>query len=394
MTYPKIYLAIDNCFGFKRWTRPMDWARVIKDIGVNYVEASADTELDPLFMGKDYLKRWAIEAREAEKETGVRVANLYSGHGTYSTLGLTHTDAQVRRRMIDDWFKPLIDIAVQMEAGLGFYAHGFADFVLQDKVLYAEYVEMLYESLAELNAYAAQAGCELGLEQMYSPHMVPWRIEETKMLMREVTKRSGRSFYITEDVGHHHIKYVAPAAEQVKAALAQHKHGSKIPVWLGTTEAYRLFEAAAESGKADSLDAVMREIDDNPQMFAQLEDGDCYEWLRRIGCYSPIIHLQQTDGFSSAHKHFTPENNVWGKIEGRAFLTALKHSYDAPEEDGMPERCKEIYLTLEAFTATASINHDTLADYRTSVQYWRQFIPRDGMSLDELISGSPKSTAI
>ncbi len=385
MNYPKIYLAIDNCFGFKRWTRPMDWARVIRDLGVFCVEASADTELDPLFMGRDYLKRWTVEAREAEQETGVRVATLYSGHGTYSTLGLTHTDAQVRRRMIDDWFKPLIDVAAQMGAGLGFYAHGFADFVLQDKALYAEYVEMLYENLTELNVYAGQAGCELGLEQMYSPHMVPWRIEETKTLMREVTRRSARSFYMTEDVGHHHIKFIAPTAEQVKAALAQHRPGSKIPVWLGTVEAYRLFEAGAASGDPKALDAVMNEIADNPHMFAHTEDGDCYEWLRRIGCYSPIVHLQQTDGFSSAHKHFTPENNAWGKIDGKSVLAALKQSYDTPLEAGMPERCNRIYLTLEAFTGTASYNHDTLTDYRSSVQYWREFIPRDGMTLDELI---------
>ena len=386
MEYPKIYLAIDNCFAFKRWTRPLDWARVIAGLGVNYVEASADTELDPLFMGRDYLKRWVTEARKAEKETGVRVTNLYSGHGTYCTLGLTHTDLQVQRRMIDDWFKALIDVAAQMQAGLGFFAHAFADFVLQDKALYAQYMEMLYNNLAELNTYAEQAGCaEVGIEQMYSPHQVPWRIWGAKKLMHEVTKRSRRSFYITEDVGHHHIKYVAPTEEQVKAALTQHVHGAKIPVWLGTDKAYRLFDAAAERRDTIGLDAVMREIEENPHMFARIEDGDCYEWLRQVGCYTPIIHLQQTNGFVSAHKHFTPENNAWGKIEGRALLTALKHSYDAPEGEGMPQRCKKIYLTIEAFTATASINHDTLADYRSSVTYWRQFIPHDGMALDKLL---------
>jgi sugar phosphate isomerase/epimerase len=384
MQYPKIHLAIDNCFAFKRWTRPMDWAHVIKDLGVKYVEASADTELDPLFMGRDYLKRWVGEARRAEAETGVRVANLYSGHGTYCTLGLTHTDAQVRRRIIDDWFKAIIDVAAEMEAGMGFFAHAFADFVLQDRTLYAEYVEILYEGLSELNAYAAKAGCrELGVEQMYSPHLVPWRIGETEELMREVTKRSGRSFYITEDVGHHHVKFVAPTEAQVREALTSYSPGAKLPVWLGTDEAYRLFNEAAQG--SGSVGAVMREISDNPHMFAQLEDGDCFEWLRRVGCYSPIIHLQQTNGFESAHKHFTPENNAWGKVTGPAVLEALKASCDAPEKQGMPERCKDIYLTLEVFTGTASRNHDTLTDYRTSVEYWRQFIPQDGLTLDKLV---------
>ena len=32
--YPKIYLAIDNCFASKRWTTPNQWAKVISDLGV------------------------------------------------------------------------------------------------------------------------------------------------------------------------------------------------------------------------------------------------------------------------------------------------------------------------------------------------------------------------
>ena len=48
MKDPKIYLAIDNCFGSKRWTEPREWMDTIKSLGVYYVEASADTECDPL----------------------------------------------------------------------------------------------------------------------------------------------------------------------------------------------------------------------------------------------------------------------------------------------------------------------------------------------------------
>ena len=171
MTYPEIYLAIDNCFAFKRWTRPEDWAKVISDLGVHYIEASSDTELDPLFMGESYLKRWVDDVKTAEMKCGVKVANLYSGHGTYCTLGLTHTDEEVRRRMIDKWFKPLIKTAADVGAGLGFFAHAFADFVLQDKSLYSKYCDILASGLVELNAYAEKVGCgDLGIEQMYSPH--------------------------------------------------------------------------------------------------------------------------------------------------------------------------------------------------------------------------------
>ena len=121
MAYPKIYLAIDNCFAFKRWTRPEDWAKVISDLGVHYIEASADTELDPLFMGESYLKHWVDDVKEAEVKFGVKVANLYSGHGTYCTLGLTHTDDEVRRRMINKWFKPLIKTAADLGGRAWFF---------------------------------------------------------------------------------------------------------------------------------------------------------------------------------------------------------------------------------------------------------------------------------
>ncbi len=103
--YPKIYLAIDNCFASKRWTAPEDWARVIKDLGVNYLEASADTELDPLYMGRGYLAGWKERVKAVEKNQNVKVANLFSGHGTYSTLGLAHPEATVRKNMLDNWFK-------------------------------------------------------------------------------------------------------------------------------------------------------------------------------------------------------------------------------------------------------------------------------------------------
>ena len=39
VNYPEIYLAIDNCFASKRWTSPSEWMSLIKDSGINYIEA-------------------------------------------------------------------------------------------------------------------------------------------------------------------------------------------------------------------------------------------------------------------------------------------------------------------------------------------------------------------
>ncbi|HET6413296.1 MAG TPA: TIM barrel protein [Anaeromyxobacter sp.] len=372
--YPRISLAIDNCFAYKRWTRPDDWARVVRALGVRFVEASADNELDPLYVGLPYLERWLAEVRRAEQERGVRVCNLYSGHGTYTTLGLAHTDEAVREHMIVDWFFPMIRMAGELGAGMGFFAHAFEHAVLQDRAAYGRSVAVLEESLSRLNRYAGEVGCgNLGLEQMYAPHLYPFTLRDTEDLLRKVTRLSGRDFYLTEDVGHHHLKYQRPE----RSALLGGVRG----VWLGTDRAFSLADRIGVS----AWELISAEMDANPQLFSTEEDGDCYAWLQRLGCYSPIIHLQQTDGCTSAHLPFTEEENRKGKIAGEKVLRALKRSYDRPEPEGMPSRCGEIYLTLEIFSSTTSIPHDLLDDYGKSVAYWRRFVPEDGMRLDEAV---------
>lgn len=382
--YPKIYLAIDNCFASKRWTEPADWSRVIADLGVNYVEASADTELDPLYMGMAYLKDWPGAVRQARKQTGVTVANLYSGHGTYSTLGLTHTDSRVRRNMIDHWFKPLIDTAAELEAGLGFYAHCFSQKVLQSPELYHEYEQILLDGLSELNTYAKTVGCKyLALEQMYSPNQIPWTMDGTGEILRRVSRDTGMSFYFTEDLGHHHQKFLRPTVQSVARDL---ENRNRTP-WLGTEEAYAAYDAALQ--RQDASGETCRKIAElagrAEYLFTTEDDCDCYQWLRYMGCYSPIIHLQQTDGLSSGHKPFTAANNQWGKVHGKAVLEALKAAYDREEEPEMPRRCQEIYLTLELFSGTAQSQREILLNYQQTVDYWRTFIPKDGLPLDQLI---------
>lgn len=382
--YPRIYLAIDNCFASKRWTTPSQWAQVIVDLGVKYVECSADTELDPLYMGKDYLRDWAESVLRVQDETGIIPCSLYSGHGTYSTLGLTHTDARVRRNMIEHWFKPLIEVAGTLGTQLGFFAHCFNEAVLQDLVAYAEYCQILEDGLAELNEYASICNCsQLAIEQMYSPNQVPWTIHGTEQLLQRVYQKSGRPFYFTEDVGHHHKKFIKPTAEIIHHGVQTRNHN----LWLGTDIAYEAYDQAIQTGKLtdELLQIILSEVDKMPHLYATEEDSDCYQWLRSLGRYAPIVHLQQTDGFVSGHKPFTADNNNWGRIDGAKILRAIKESYDLPAEKDIAPRVDAIYLTLELFSGTAQNRREILYAYAETVHYWRQFVPEDGLSLDELI---------
>lgn len=234
--YPRIYLAIDNCVFYKRWTDPDEWAQKIKELGVRYIEASADTELDPLYMGPAYFYDWVQKVKEAEKKHDVKVCNLYSGHGTYTTLGLTHPDVRVRRNMVENWFFPMVRAAGELDCGMGFFAHALKHEILQSSEQYEQYVALLVDLLAEINRYAEMVGCKkLGIEQMYTPHQYPWRLKDAQNLLLRVTEKSGRSFYFTEDLGHHHIKFRKPTEAQFRETDGK-------GLWLGSDMAYRLAE--------------------------------------------------------------------------------------------------------------------------------------------------------
>jgi sugar phosphate isomerase/epimerase len=389
--FPKVYLAIDNCFASKRWTDPGAWMRIIADTGVNHVEASADNEIDPLYSTDIYRQKWLDKVANESLKTGVSICNLYSGHGTYTTTGLTHEDASVRDHIMDDWIKKMIDTASIQEAGLGFFCHAFNGTILQDKEKYYFHLEDLYDRLAGLAEYASNRGLKsLGLEQMYSPHQVPWTIKGARELMQHVFKRSGKPLYITIDVGHQsgQRKFQKPDHEYLEKLMEDIKLGKKLEYcWLGIDQAYEIIREAVNGPvrkKQENINKIQELADEYAYLFAEYDDGDPYKWLESLGCYSPIVHLQQTDGSVSAHWPFNDKFNAQGIISGKEVLDSLFKSY-LQSETGMPPKCKEIYLTIEVFAGTSEIPYDILQKINESVLYWRDFIPEDGLTLDKLV---------
>ncbi len=392
MNYPKIYLAIDNCFASKRWVSPDEWMPLIKSLGIHCIEASSDNECDPLYMGAEYLNDWKHQVLKSAAEHSMKVVNLYSGHGTYATLGLSHPDRRVRDRILYEWLMPMSRLAGELGAGLGFYCHAFSDAILQNVSGYEKAMEDLYCRLAMLSKTASDFGYgPLGIEQMYSPHQIPWTIEGAKVLLREVYQRSNAPFYITIDVGHQsgQKRFLRPTASEIKELLSQRRCGKPIDhLWLGPERAFALFEEAAAGPKSrenDFLHAIQTKMDETPHLFSSAQDSDPYGWLTTLGCYSPIIHLQQTNGKTSSHLPFTKEHNASGIILPDKLLRALAASYNQTADETMPPPCSDIYLTLEMFTPTAEINRVTLMRLAETVAYWRRFVPEDGISLDQLI---------
>jgi sugar phosphate isomerase/epimerase len=390
--YPRIYLAIDNCFASKRWTEPAEWLDIIKDLGLRFVEASADNECDPLYGDADYLKSWQKQIKKQEKISDMKVVNLYSGHGTYATLGLAHTDVRGRDRILNQWLKEMVKIASELNAGLGFFCHAFNQKTLQDSAAYYKAKEDLYDRLAQLSSFASEKNIRtIGVEQMYTPHQIPWTIEGTTDLLKEVFAKSGHPFYITIDTGHQsgQRKFLQPDYDKVRGYLgACREKGFVEQMWLGSEKAYNIFNAALPLSSHDedaAIKNIISEMNAHPYFFAKYNDGDPYIWLEELACWSPIIHLQQTNGASSSHWAFTEKHNKQGIITGEKVLEAIFRSYSREKSTLLPQSVKEIYLTLEIFSATADINIDIISRLKKSVEYWRKFIPEDGEKLNEII---------
>ena len=393
MNYPRIYLVADNCFAIKRWVYPIEWAKKIKDIGIKYIEASTDNECDPLYNVEKYLENWVENVRISEKETKTKVVNFYTGYQSYRTIGLAHPDRRVSKRILDDWLKKMVKVAASLNAGLGFYFHAIPEKALQSPEIFNKTHEQILESLSELAIYAWEIGkVQVSLEQMYSPQQTPWTIKGAKEFIKEIYRRTEKPFYITIDVGHQigQRKFLRPKFEDIRNAISRFKRGGKIEnIWLGPLSAYDIFEKTLKSNVINLKNYVKEiefEMDKYPYMFAEYKDGDTYNWLEELACYSPIVHLQQNDGICSwGHAPFTKENNNKCIIMPDKVLKAIAKSYEKKEEVEMPPRCENIYLSFEIFASNTEFSYDIIKKMKESVYYWRQFIPKDGLPLNELL---------
>ncbi len=391
MQSPRVYLAVDNCFAIKRWVRPRDWMRVARNIGFTYVEASTDNEIDAIYSDARYMAEWADEVRSAGDETGVRVANFYTGYQTYRTVGLAHHDPRMRRRLVDDWLKTMIDFAADLGAGLGIYQFGLSDEVLQNPDKHTEVMDLLVQQLSEVAGYGHDR-VQFSVEQMYSPHQPPWTIAGTFDFLERIYGNGGTPAYVTIDLGHQigQTRFRRPSPADVDRAISAATAG-KTPsdIWLGPERAYQLLDDVAGQELTDSAKrALARKVEEAaanyPYLFADERDSDPYAWIEAVGRYSPMMHLQQTDGVKAGHRGFTPETNKDGIIKPADVLAALARSYARPADEAMPPPVEDLYLSFEVFASNTESNREVIDKLRQSYKYWRQYIPEDGMLLSDL----------
>ena len=259
-------------------------------------------------------------------------------------------------------------------------------------VIPATSVPSVHTEAQDIGAFAEENGnVKVCIEAMYAPQQTPWTIEGTKDFLKNIYAVAGHPIYTTVDVGHMtgQRKFRKPTEKQVQAdfqkALEAGRGSSNL--WLVSERAYDIFADCVRKKmpKEEATSLVMREVERYPYQFSTDErDSDLYAWIEELACYSPIMHIQQTDGITASHAPFTKENNAKGIVDGKKILETIAASYEK-EEPGMPPKVDKIVLALELFTSNVDHPRDIKARFTETCRYWKQFIPEDGMRLSELL---------
>lgn len=378
LRYPRIHLAVDNCFAIKRWVEPAEWMRKVRQLGdIRYIEASSDNEIDPSHNTQTFRDDWTAEVKEYEQKLGLKVASFYSGYSTYRTVGIASLYKSKRRAMIDRYFKPTVDVAASLDAQVGNSLSAYSDKALQDPELFKLTTDNIESSLARMAVYAHKKGVTFGYEQMYTPTQGMWTIDGCISCMCNVYAQARCPMYLTIDTAHQagQSLFLRPAPDEVSRMVK-----------AGDPGAWRLPDEAKDAIRDRKRpDQVEKLLDRYGYWFAQPRDADLFEWLETLGAYSPVVHLQQTDGTYSSHKPFTAKYNATGIVKPKEVFAAIARSYERPAPEGMPPRVTDIYLAFELFFGITESAEKIISDMSESVAWWREYIPRDGMSVDKLI---------
>lgn len=393
MIDPKIYLLQDTCFAIKRWVEPETWGPVIKNIGFDSVEASFDNEMDLFYTPKWYRDDWFDRVKKIEKKEGIKVRSFFTGYQTYRTTGLSHPNPRIADYLFDGWLKPAVQELGERGLDLGFALNSFPDNVLQTPEAYQKAKDTVIRYMAKIGRLGADTNSDMLIctEAMYTPSTIPWTIEDSEEILKKIYQTGGDPVYITIDLGHMigQRRFFKPTEDEISEKLAQAISGEKIAEpWLGADHTYQIWDKAIAN--KDTSDAVvlkiLNDMDHYQYLFSKTKnDINPYAWLKKLGCYSPIMHMQQTNGKASSHAAFTEESNKDGIIKGKAFFEAIAEAYRQPDAEGMPPKTDRINLAFEIFASNLEHPREIIEKLKETSAYWKQFVPEDGMRLSEIL---------
>jgi len=295
---PEIFLGVNNGFALKNWPEPAAWTRIIaEDLGLKEVQFSFDL-LDPVLPepGRSALCREIVKAAE---KRGLFLRTTFTGLIIYAQNHLAHPNSCLRNQAWH-WFESALEVTSMLGAeatGGHIGAMSAADF--SDKARRCFLHKTLVDAVRELTFLAAHLGQKYFLwELMPTPREFPHTPEEALDLMREVNEGAAVPVRICFDLGH-----------------------------------------------ACSYDLK--------------KPGDPYAWLEKLLPYTPVVHLQQTDGKRDHHWPFTPEYARKGIIKPRRVIETVRQS-----------PLKRVDLVLELGHSLDAPDQKIIDGHKRSVEAW------------------------
>jgi sugar phosphate isomerase/epimerase len=253
-----------------------------------------------VFLPQDVVKQQVEQIIENTNKYGLEVTSSFTSAFT-RVNHFMHPDAKIRKVWLD-WFKRFADISAEMGAITTGSHFGILTFADYDNPERREYlINEALKNWKELSWYCKELGMKhMIFEPMSIPREMANTVADTKELLELLNEGAGIPFKVCLDVGH-----------------APHPN-----------------------------------------------DRDPYRWVRELGRFSPIIHIQQTEMGHSRHWPFTEEYNKPGIIHPEPLIQAL-------EDSGAEE--VEIIFELSHREAW-STEFRIIQDHKESVDYWRPFV--------------------
>ncbi len=299
----RISLGINNCFAVKRWPEPeMLMGIIAQELGVKYVQFSFDL-LDPR-TSEPVRSKMCRLYKEAAIKYGLEIQSTFSGICAYSYNLMLHPDPGMRMDAVK-WFEEAITVTSLLGAeATGGHLGALSMRDWQNNTGSSQLLEEMYLFLQHLSAVARFHNLNyLIWEPMPVAREMPCRIDQAKKFYEEVNAKTALPVYYCLDLGHQ-CTYT-------------------------------------EAGK----------------------DQDPYAWLTEVGSFSPMIHIQQTDGLRDHHWPFTKEYNKLGIIDPERVIAALNES-----------GAEEVILYLEAIHGFEENEQKVLDEIKESIDYWRDYL--------------------
>jgi sugar phosphate isomerase/epimerase len=249
---------------------------------------------------EDYLKKLVRRTKNALDRYGVRAEACFTSALTRFPH-LMHYDAEMRRYYIE-WFKRFFSMAAELGCTYGGSHFGIMSFKDYNDTDRRRYIlDEAVKGWQELSFFAADLGFKcLLFEPMSVPREMGITVQECMELMAEVDAHAAIPMRVCLDVGH-----------------APHP-----------------------------------------------DERDPYAWIRKLGAFSPMLHLQQTVMHRSDHSPFIEEYNARGIIQPGRVMEELKNA-----------GASDVMLAFEiSHKEHTNTEYRILEDLKKSVEYWRPYV--------------------